>query len=136
MTYRLTIPGPPVGKARPRVTRYGTYTPKATKEYEALVRGLWLEEYGQTGLDGALRVEITAYFVPPKSASKRRRQDMLDGQERPIKKPDADNIAKAVLDALNGVAYKDDCQSVDIAIHKYYGEPARVELIISEDNDG
>ena len=38
MRVEFTIEGPPVGKARPRVTRTVTYTPKKTSQYEDLVR--------------------------------------------------------------------------------------------------
>lgn len=34
-------------------------------------------------------------------------------------KPDCDNIAKAVLDALNGVAFDDDSQVVTLVVRKY-----------------
>ena len=41
----------------------------------------------------------------------------------PTKKPDADNIAKVVCDALNGLAYKDDAQVIDLTVHKRFGDP-------------
>ena len=41
---------------------------------------------------------------------------------RPDKKPDMDNILKAVLDALNKVAYEDDKQVVELIGRKYYTE--------------
>ncbi|WP_332834903.1 RusA family crossover junction endodeoxyribonuclease [Clostridium perfringens] len=47
---------------------------------------------------------------------------MRDELEKPTKKPDVDNIAKIILDSLNGVAYKDDSQIVDIRIIKKYTE--------------
>ena len=50
----------------------------------------------------------------------------------PVKKPDCDNIAKAILDALNGLAYEDDSQIVSAVILKRYGFPARVEVMLYE----
>ncbi len=38
MRVNFTIEGPPIGKARPRVTRTVTYTPAKTARYEDLVR--------------------------------------------------------------------------------------------------
>lgn len=47
-----------------------------------------------------------------------------------MQKPDSDNIAKAILDALNGVAYYDDSQVVGLTVKKEYGDSARVEVEI------
>ena len=55
---------------------------------------------------------------------------MADGKIRPTKKPDADNIMKAVADALNGIAYKDDSQIVNVTIAKWYSDTPRVEVAI------
>lgn len=57
---------------------------------------------------------------------------MLAGIIRPTIKPDVDNIAKVILDSLNGLAYKDDKQIVFCAISKWYGENPRVEVILEE----
>jgi len=60
----------------------------------------------------------------------------LNGCIYPTKKPDADNIAKIVLDALNGVAYTDDTQVVNLSVQKRYGEVAEVKVEITEVNNG
>ena len=57
---------------------------------------------------------------------------MLWNKIRPTKKPDIDNIIKAVLDALNGVAYKDDTQVVQVMATKKYRDKAFVEVAIFE----
>ena len=50
-----------------------------------------------------------------------------------ITKPDADNVAKLVLDALNKTAYDDDNQVVKItALKKWTIEDERIEFIIQE----
>ena len=67
-----------------------------------------------------LQVEITANFQIPKSKPKNKRVEMLAGQVRPTKKPDCDNIAKTILDALNGIAYHDDSQIVTLVVEKWY----------------
>jgi Holliday junction resolvase RusA-like endonuclease len=46
-------------------------------------------------------------------------------------RPDIDNYAKAILDALNGVMWADDGQIVQLTASKSYGEP-RVEIEIQE----
>ena len=127
MIVNFTIPGKPVGKGRPRFRRIGkgvmAYTPKSTNEYEKRIRMLYLEEYGKENFEGkTVSVEITAFFSPPKSAPKKQRMNMLRGCIFPSKKPDADNIAKIVLDALNGVAYEDDSQVINLSVHKRYSD--------------
>ncbi|HHD2713896.1 RusA family crossover junction endodeoxyribonuclease [Clostridium perfringens] len=72
---------------------------------------------------------IVAYYKIPKSYSKKRVQAIRDGLEKPIKKPDADNIAKIILDSLNGIAYKDDSQIIELSVIKRYTEEnERVEF--------
>ena len=47
-------------------------------------------------------------------------------------KPDTDNIAKSILDSLNGIAYKDDKQVVDLRVRKQYAEVPSVSVWIRE----
>lgn len=104
MSLSLTIPGKPLGKQRPRVTKFGTYTPKDTVNYESVVRMLWIEKFEGPPISGPIEVEIFAAFLPPKSASKKRRLAMITDEIRPTGKPDWDNVGKIVCDALNGGA--------------------------------
>lgn len=56
---------------------------------------------------------------------------MRDKKIRPIKRPDLDNVLKAVSDALNKIAYKDDSQIVGAVLRKYYGDDARTEVRVT-----
>ena len=134
MTYKLTIPGEPVAKGRPRVCKWGTYTPIKTVNYETLVKELFIMEHFGKMLEGQIAMTVTAYFGIPKSASKRVRADMLSGIARPTKKPDVDNLIKIIADALNGLAYNDDSQIVLAIIEKWYSDIPRVEITIEEVN--
>lgn len=129
----FVIPGEPVAKGRPRVTSRGiAYTPAKTKNYETLVKELYWAQYAGFGLmQGPLKLSVRAYFQIPKSASKKRRIAMQEGKERPLKRPDVDNVIKAIADSLNGIAYGDDSQIVTATIEKYWGTP-RVEVEIDE----
>lgn len=140
MTIHFTIPGPPVGKARPKVVRAKngmsmTYTPDKTVAYEELVRLRFqevLKDRNFQPLEGALRIKIFAGYPVPKSTSKKHRAAMLAGTELPTKKPDWDNIGKIICDALNGVAYKDDAQVTESQMRKRYIDgPGQVEVWIS-----
>lgn len=133
----FTISGEPEGKARPRVTRNGTYTPHKTQAYEKLVQMSFRTQCpGIFFGDAPLCVYITASFAPPVKATKRKRSRMLSGEIRPTKKPDTDNIAKAICDALNGVAYRDDAQICCLTVQKKYAEMSAVSVrIYSEPYD-
>lgn len=134
MTIKFTIPGAPVGKGRPRVTRHGTYTPQKTRDYEELVRWKYAQQAQNYRFpDGAaLAMMVFAYYPIPASATKHRREAMEAGTELPTKRPDFDNIAKLASDALNGIAYKDDAQIVRAVVCKVYDKEPRVEVYISE----
>lgn len=127
---RFEVPGEPVAKARPRITRYGAYTPEKTKNYETLVKELFAIKHGQTLLEGELGIKLKLFFKIPKSTSKKRKKLMEDKELRPIKRPDLDNCLKSITDALNGLAYKDDSQIVSATIEKYYSEKPRAEVNI------
>lgn len=102
----IVVPGNPVPKGRPRFSRFGTYTPKRTKDYEALVAKCYKEQSG-IYYDGAcLYVQIEAVFAIPKSYTKKEKAELKTSLH--IRKPDIDNLIKSVLDALNGVAFADD----------------------------
>lgn len=127
MMVRLTIPGEPQGKGRHRAVRRGdhiaTYTPRKTKDYEDEVRFCYRQVYGDLmafAVDEPVSATIIAAFGIPKSASKKRKVEMMAGRVLPTKKPDTDNIAKIVLDALNGLAYPDDKQVVELHVIKVY----------------
>lgn len=106
MKIQFTVPGPPQGKARPRFAKSRTYTPQNTVAYEKLVRVKYRSAaIGVVPAEGAVSVTVLACYPIPKSASKAQRVKMLTGALKPTKKPDADNVAKIICDALNGLAY-------------------------------
>jgi Holliday junction resolvase RusA-like endonuclease len=123
------VPGRPQGKARPRFVKRGgrtfTYTPKTTASYEKLVAKCFYDRIGgnikDACFEGALQVDITAVFAPPKSTSLKQRKTLIDNSMPYEKKPDCDNIAKTILDGLNQAAYKDDKQVVKLSVSKTYG---------------
>ena len=125
-----------IGKQRPRATIIGgharIYAPKETVNYESLVKFSFLEKYPNHipyDNESALKVHIQAFKQMPKAFSKKKVQQALNGELRPKTKPDLDNIAKAVLDGLNQVAYADDKCVVDLHIEQYYSQ---TEFLIIE----
>ena len=79
-----------------------------------------------------LRLEVLAFFGIAKSDSKKKRAAKLANEIRPTKKPDMDNIVKAIADGLNNIAYHDDAQIVECSVEKYFSEEPRVEVTIRE----
>ena len=134
MTFTFEIVGEPQGKGRPRFSTRGgfvkTYTPEKTASYENFVKLCYLNKYKGQKLDGEISADIIAYFSIPKSFSKKKRYQAIEGKIKPTKKPDTDNIAKTILDSLNGIAFEDDKQVVALLVKKLYGEEAKVVVTL------
>lgn len=133
MIITFLVEGEPQGKGRHRTTKTGhTYTPQKTVVYENWIRACYQNRTIKKMLQGPLKTTIEAYYTIPKSKSKNIKEQMRKNIIRPQKKPDSDNVAKAVLDSLNGIAYKDDAQVVDLSVSKYYADNGFVKVIIEE----
>ena len=137
--------GEPVGKGRPRVTARKSkkndnavfahaYTPKKTREFEDAIRfefkATTSEPMPLFSKDIPLGMGIVMAFSVPKSYTKKRTKACLSGEEMHTKKPDADNVAKAVMDALQGLAFEDDSQVVYMTLEKVYRAEPFVEVKI------
>lgn len=135
MIYEFEIPGKITGKGRPRVNTNTAiaYTPAKTKDYEELIKQYFILKYRKIQpLEGRLSVTVKAYFGIPKSTSKTNKEEMLQGNMSPVKKPDIDNIAKIILDALNKLAFNDDNQITKLIIEKEYAEEEKVYVRIEQ----
>ena len=99
------VPGAPVGKGRPRVTRGGAYTPERTRQYErrvALVATTHLLKRLDWRMDARYALVVEARHARTRKG------------EPSKKAPDIDNVIKAVADALEGIAYENDRQVVEV----------------------
>ena len=109
----FTVYGPPVPKARPRVTRGRAYTPERSKGYEETVTAHAVEAMNRAGLEMAAKgvpVKATLRFEVPMPASWSTRKKRRTQLTIRTVKPDCDNYEKAILDACNGIVYADDGQ--------------------------
>ena len=130
----IVVEGKIKGKARPRFsTKTGrACTPGDTINYENWIKCCQQEQCG-IFIDGPVKARIEVYYKIPKSYTKKRVQAIRDGLEMPLKKPDIDNCIKVILDSLNGIAYKDDSQIVEvIAVKKWTEEQERIEFELEE----
>ena len=126
MKLTFSVPGPVKGKGRPRATvtpggHARMYTPADTANYENHIRACYLRQIGRMTVAPPVVLEVVAQFAVPKSYSRKKALLCAQNITRPTCKPDADNILKAVADALNGVAYADDSAIVEMRVSKRYG---------------
>lgn len=128
------IAGEVQAKQRPKFNGRFAYTPKETVSYENLVKLQYQAQCGNYRYpdDVPLIVAIFVHIEPPQSASNIKKTRMLNQAEYPLKKPDVDNVAKIILDALNGIAYRDDKQVVTLIVKKLYAGESGVGVTISE----
>ena len=135
MIYEFEVPGRVIGKGRPRLNSYTgiVYTPTRTKDYESLVEQYFLLKYPRFKvLEGRIKVSIIAYFSIPKTTKKADINEMLENNISPTKKPDIDNIVKAILDSMNKFAFKDDNQITKLEVEKKYAQEDKVYVKIEE----
>jgi Holliday junction resolvase RusA-like endonuclease len=130
MEARITIPGKPVAKHRPKFARRGkfvtVYNDQGTDEGRALleIRRQWI----QTPLLGPISMLAKFTFEWPKSISEKKKQTSIIHH---VKKPDLSNCLKFYEDIFNGWVWKDDSQLYDITVMKEYGDNPRSEFTIS-----
>ncbi|QTD88782.1 RusA family crossover junction endodeoxyribonuclease [Burkholderia anthina] len=129
----ITIPFAAIGKGRPRVYRGIATTPAKTRAYERQVAQIAAAAMrGRPLLDGPVRILLEIDVEVPESWPKYRRADALAGLIWPTVKPDIDNTEKALLDAMNGVVYRDDSQIVVVQKSKHYATSPQVRIVIDE----
>jgi len=142
--FGFVIEGVPTAKGRPRFTSVGgfarTYTPSKTKNAEGMIEWLAtnaMKQNGNTLLTEPLVVFIEFRMPIPKSFSKAKVLSCQCGETVPTVKPDADNLAKTVLDAMNKTVYRDDSQIVDLIVRKRYADkPCTIVSIKEYKNQG
>lgn len=150
---RFMVEGPPIGKARARVTGRGVYTPAKTAAWERQARqAALLAMDGRPLITGPVSVEVVAVMPVPASWPKGRRAAALAREVMPTGKPDIDNIVKAALDSMLPDGWwrrrlaelrrqarhlpeppcviKDDSQIVTLHACKRYGGHPRVEVCV------
>ncbi|MCB2251808.1 RusA family crossover junction endodeoxyribonuclease [Pseudomonas chlororaphis] len=123
----FVVPGEAVGKGRPRVSTIGgharMFTPKKTANYETLIAMAAQQAMaGRELIPGPVLVELKILVGVAASWSKKKTAAALAGKVMPTKKPDADNVLKAICDGINGIVFKDDVQVVNVSMSKRFAE--------------
>jgi Holliday junction resolvase RusA-like endonuclease len=121
---KIFIPGEPIAQPRVKVSTKGGFARAYTERdhpihaYKQAIRLAYVNVGGEL-LEGPVSIRIVCLFERPKSHSKKRRQYT----EPKTTKPDLDNVGKAILDALNEIAYNDDGQVFMLTVEKWYVGP-------------
>lgn len=145
MKVNFTIDGEAKGKERPR---FNTNTGRAHTAEQTIMYENWIKLLYRSTVkyyfQGNVKMIVNCYYgITKKDREAIKKNNIktkeyqeakakLDGLSRPTKKPDLDNVIKAIADSLNGIAYKDDAQIVEIESKKFYSETPRVEVTIQD----
>jgi Holliday junction resolvase RusA-like endonuclease len=132
-TIYFTLNGDPVPKGRPRFGKGRTYTPAKTRAYEKAVATMARNAHKSKPPEGPLKLMATFVFPIPKSWPKKKRAAAARGELFHASKPDLDNLAKLIKDAMNGIVYKDDSQIWAMLIHKEYGARPMVKITVTDE---
>lgn len=138
--FSFKVPGEVKGQGRPRATiRAGhatVYERAEDKSYKGLIQFHAVKAMEKEGIaavkpDGeGIYVYAFIYVAIPKSMSRAKRGKALNGDIRPQRKPDLDNVIKAVLDAMNGVVYRDDKEVTSVYLRREYSDMPHLEVTV------
>ena len=124
MMQEFLLLGDPRPQGRPRFYKrgnfIGVYDPKESKEYKQTIAAQIAAQCPVYISDKAVSLEVEFVFARPKSIPKK----VIDH----VKKPDLDNLLKAVIDAITGIVIRDDSQIVSLNARKEYGDPPQTRL--------
>ncbi|MFX3617961.1 MAG: RusA family crossover junction endodeoxyribonuclease [Sporolactobacillus sp.] len=128
----FTIYGEPIGQGRPRFTTIAgharAYDPPDSREYKKYVKMMAVQNRPHMPIEGPVSLKLLIYRPLLKSMSKKKKAAAVAGTLRPTKKPDVDNVAKGVMDAMTGIIWQDDKQVVKLDVEKFYSQQPRVEV--------
>ena len=120
----INVEGLPVAQPRPRVYRDKAGNVRAVSGNPRV--NMWrdrilaaaTEQYQGGVVEGPVTLKVL--FVLPRPKRLMRKKDPA-GPIMHDRRPDLDNLVKAVKDCLNSVVWKDDSQVCRLLAHKVYG---------------
>ncbi len=130
----FTVPGTPQQWRRARTQKGRYFVDAQTLAYKEKI-ALYARQAGVELLEGPVRMTLVCYWQSRKPDLKKnpRTIEWMD------KRPDIDNILKVYLDALQGIAFFDDGQVVNVDARKFrarQGDEARVQVSIHQISRG
>ena len=133
---KLTFDIEPVAQGRPRFSSFGkhvrAYDPPPSAMFKGQLKQMVMPMLPTDFVpyDTAVKVDIAFFRQDKKRLSKAEKELKGKGKYRPVTRPDVDNYAKGVLDALSGIVYTDDNIIVDLHVSKHYSDEPRIEFEI------
>jgi Holliday junction resolvase RusA-like endonuclease len=122
------IPGEPVAFARSGGKGAVRFTPKRQRDFMALIRLAAAQAMsGQEPFAAPVEMVVRAVYLIPKSWPKKK----ADTARWRTSKPDGDNLAKIISDAINTIVFADDSQVASLTVQKMYGPLAGVTVSVS-----
>lgn len=136
--FEIELNGAVVAQGRPKLTSRPyphAYDPKKSRDFKNMLSYAaqsYLREHNAQPFQNGVELQIHVGVEVPKSWSRKKREQALSGEIKPTVKPDCDNIAKSIMDALTGVWYLDDKQICALLVRKRYSEFPKFKLTCSE----
>jgi len=129
MTQTFQILGDPKAQGRPRFCRrgnfVGAYDPKDSRQYKDNISAQISAQKPVYIGEGAICLEAEFILARPKTLPKK----VVDH----TKKPDLDNLLKAVKDAMTGIVWRDDSQVVSLIARKDYGPTPGIKVVVKHE---
>ena len=128
--FSFSVKMKPVAKGRPRLGKYGAYTPAKTRKAESFMKQEIKKIYKGKPLEDAFVLIIDFIFAPNKSDTKKTKEQKESNQIFHVKKPDLDNLVKLVKDSLNGILILDDSQICTEITNKLFGKEDEIKITL------
>jgi len=133
----VQIPGPPCAQGRPRAFRtkggaIRTFDPARSRSWKGAAQVHYQEALRAAEMlppafpVGPVAMSVVAVFACPKGAHRR----VPLPRRRKAGRPDADNLAKAAMDAANGLLFADDSQVAKLVVHKFVGAQGEAPYVV------
>jgi Holliday junction resolvase RusA-like endonuclease len=131
------IPAIPRGQARSRhaviAGRSMAYKTKDQKMDEQSLQAQMMPHRPPVACSGAIKLRVTAIMPIPASKPKKWKMQAQEGGVHPTGRPDADNIAKNIIDCLVSMRFMDDDRQIcRLEVSKEYGDIPGYHVMMEE----
>ena len=137
MKIDFTVYGKPQALKRHRTVKMGKfmrqYDPSSSDKQDFLAK--CMENKPDKPIDEPLQLILHFYFTRPKSHYRTGKNSHIEKDNAPMwhsSRPDCDNLAKFVCDALNGVYWRDDSLISSLIVKKLYSDKPRTRVVVEQ----